>query len=135
MMNFVFLIFAFLTLHAPVASAKCPASPSSDFSIEDKQYLETKVYSSLGTAQGKCLYFRDVSFKNGQGQQAVVIADVEGRCVEFFRTPLANGAKLLGTELQIKSAEGQLFKVNLSNGIPNKFLFDGEFTESEACLK
>lgn len=135
MMHFVFFAFTLFALHIQVAGAACPAVPSKDFSIQDKQYVETSAYTSLGSAQGKCLYFRDIAFKNGQGQQAIVVANGRGRCVGFFRTPLALGAELDAAELRIKSAEGGVFKVNFASAIPNKLFFDGELVELEACLK
>lgn len=135
MIQLIAFMFTVLLLAQPVAHASCPQAPTLEFSQQERQFVESASHSLLGNRYGKCLYFRDVTFKNGQGQQALVVADDKGRCSGFFRTPLANYMVLVEGGVIIKSADGETYKIELSNAVPKSFYFDGEQIDIENCVK
>lgn len=134
MKHFLLWFFMYLSLLS-LAHADCAKVPTRDFSQESKTEISSKTYSYLGSLGNQCWYFRDVVFKNGHGQQAVVVASSRGKCLGFFRTSLAAGAELRGTELVVKTAGGDIYKADLSNSIPKSLYFDGEESKFELCIK
>jgi hypothetical protein len=133
MMRFLLCCLVWFSLSS-LTHAGCVRAPSMDFSPDVKAEISSKSYSYLGTLKHQCWYLRDVVFKNGHGQQAVVVASSSGKCLGFFRTSLADGAELAGTKLNIYTRKGEAFKVDVSDGIPKSFYFDGEESSFERCI-
>lgn len=133
MMRFLLFFITYFSITLSV-HAGCLKIPSKDFSSDEKREISSKNYIYLGTLKNQCLYFRDVVFNNGHGQQTIVVADRSGICLGSFRTSLADSAELDGTKLFIKAASGEVFKVELSNGIPKSLFFDGDESIFERCI-
>lgn len=82
-----------------------------------------------------CWYFRDLSLKNGHGQQSILVYSKDGVCLGWFRTSLAAGAELHGAELTVQASDTEKYAIDLSKGIPNSIFFDGEISNVEKCVK
>ncbi|MBI3712207.1 MAG: hypothetical protein HY253_04480 [Burkholderiales bacterium] len=132
MMRFLFCFLLWISF-ASLTQASCLKMPIKDFSSEAKVEISSKIYTNLGKLNHQCWYFRDVVFKNGHGQQAIVVSSEKGKCLGFFRVSLAESAELIQAELKIKSAKNEVFSVDLANGIPKWLLFDGDVSNFERC--
>ncbi len=135
MKSLLSLVFILLMSGLSTATASCPPAPAPGFSSQSQKFVESTSYALIGNLHSRCIYFRDATFKNGQGQQAVVIASKHGHCLGLFRTALAKSARLMKSQLEIKSVNGNIFTADISRSIPREIHFDGEIVELEKCLK
>ena len=124
-----------LVLFSNFSYGVCKKAPRNDFDSDSRLEVSEGNYKYVGATNAQCFYYRDVSFKNGHGQQAIVVGDKGGRCVGLYRVDLASDAVLDKLELAIKAQNGTWYKVDLSAGLPKSLFFDGAVVDFEKCAK